>query len=113
MAAMPKAVASQLVPSASIPTEARVKTQENTNASRGDTSPVTKGRLTVRFIYRSISRSIEQLNEPEAPAANAPPNIVAITVHRAGQPRYANIMVGSVVTNSKSIARGSVSASEA
>src|SRR5699024_7908521 len=110
MAAMPKAVASQLVPSASIPTEARVKTQENTNASRGDTSPVTNGRLTVRFIYRSISRSIYQLNEPEAPADNALPTIVANTVHSSGQPRYAKIMFGSVVTKSNSITRGFVSA---
>ena len=73
-------------------------------------APVTSGRLRVRCISLSMSRSTTMLMALAPPAANAPPSRVATISHTGGRPRWATIMVGSVVTSSSSMIRGLVSA---
>src|SRR5919112_3958754 len=85
-------------------------TPPNTRAARGDTAPEGIGRLRVRDISRSMSRSYQQLNVLAAPAANIPPTIVAPTSRQEGHPSAAIIIAGSVVTSSSSTSLGLVSA---
>src|SRR3954447_3730942 len=81
-------------------------------AARGDTTPEGIGRLRVRDISWSMSRSYQQLKTLAAPAANIPPTIVAPTSRQAGQPSAAIIIAGSVVTSSSSTSLGLVSATK-
>ena len=82
----------------------------NTRALRGLTAPVTSGRLEVRCISLSMSRSTNMLMALAPPAARAPPSSVAIISQTGGRPRLATIMVGSVVMSRSSMMRGLVSA---
>ena len=81
-----------------------------TSALRGAMTPVTRGRLAVRCISLSMSRSTYMLMALAPPAARAPPTRVATISHTAGRPRWARIIVGSVVISSSSMMRGLVSA---
>ncbi len=80
------------------------------SALRGATAPVTSGRLRVRCISLSISRSTNMLMAFAPPAASAPPSSVASMSHTGGRPRWATIMVGRVVISSSSMIRGLVNA---
>ena len=73
-------------------------------------APVTRGRLRVRCISLSMSRSTTMLMALAPPAARAPPARVATMSHTDGTPRRATNMVGSVVTSSSSMIRGLVRA---
>ena len=66
-------------------------------ALRGVIAPVTSGRLRVRCITLSMSRSTNMLMALAPPAANAPPSRVAAINQTGGRPRWATIMVGRVV----------------
>ena len=81
-----------------------------TRALRGVIAPVTSGRLPVRCISLSMSRSMTMLMALAPPAARAPPSRVAAMSLTGGRPRWATIMVGSVVISSSSMMRGLVSA---
>ena len=81
-----------------------------TRALRGVTAPVTSGRLRVRCMSLSMSRSTNMLMALAPPAARAPPSRVATISQTGGRPRWATIMVGSVVISSSSMIRGLVSA---
>ena len=76
-------------------------------------TPVTSGRLRVRCMTASMSRSMTMLIAFAPPAASVPPTTVATTSHVAGQPRRATIIVGTVVTSRSSMMRGLVSATKA
>lgn len=82
----------------------------NASAARGPTAPVASGRLRVRCITRSMSRSTTMFVALAPPAASAPPTRVATITPADGRPRWATTMVGSVVTSSSSMLRGLVSA---
>ena len=79
-------------------------------ALRGAMSPVTRGRLRVRFMMASMSRSTYMLMALAPPAAIVPPSTVAMISHREGRPRSATTMVGTVVMSSSSMIRGLVRA---
>jgi hypothetical protein len=79
-------------------------------AARVEMVPVTRGRLAVRFISASMSRSMTQLSVLAAPADNVPPTRVARTNHPDGMPRSARTMTGTVVMSSSSMIRGLVRA---
>ncbi len=81
-----------------------------TRALRGVTAPVTSGRFEVRCMSLSMSRSMNMLMALAPPAARAPPSRVAAISHTGGMPRWATIMVGSVVISRSSMMRGLVSA---
>ena len=72
--------------------------------------PLASGRLRVRAITRSMSRSTYMLMALAPPAASVPPSTVAAISHSDGMPRSATIIVGTVVTSSSSMMRGLVSA---
>ena len=76
-------------------------------------APVTRGRFLVRCMSLSMSRSMNMLMALAPPAASAPPSRVAPISHTGGRPRWATIMVGSVVISSSSMMRGLVSATYA
>ncbi len=71
--------------------------------------PLAMGRLRVRSMIRSMSRSTYMLMALAPPAANVPPITVAAISHSDGRPRSATIIVGTVVTSSSSMMRGLVS----
>ena len=79
-------------------------------AARGEIAPVTSGRVDVRCITASISRSITQLRVFAPPADKVPPTTVATTSQKGGIPRVARIITGIVVMSSVSMMRGLVSA---
>ena len=79
-------------------------------ALRGVISPVTSGRLLVRRISLSMSRSMTMLVALAPAAASVPPTRVARISQAAGMPRSATIMAGTVVTSSSSMIRGLVRA---
>ena len=76
----------------------------------GRTAPVTSGRFRVRCMTLSMSRSTYMLMALAPPAARVPPTRVATIRLSRGSPRWATIIVGSVVTSSSSMMRGLVSA---
>ena len=80
------------------------------SAERGSITPAAIGRLLVRSITLSMSRSTYMLMALAPPAAKVPPITVAAMSHGDGRPRSATIMVGTVVTRSSSMMRGLVSA---
>ena len=80
------------------------------SALRGAMTPVTRGRLRVRCISLSMSRSTYMLMALAPPAANVPPSNVAIISQMPGRPPWARIMVGKVVMSRSSMMRGLVSA---
>lgn len=82
----------------------------NTSAAVGVTMPVTSGRLRVRSMTASMSRSTYMLMALAPPAARVPPITVATINHNDGMPRSATIMVGTVVTSNNSMIRGLVRA---
>ncbi len=82
----------------------------NVRAPRGDTSPVTSGRFSVRCMCASMSRSRYMLKAAAEPALSDPPMTVAKISQRSGSPRAARIITGTVVTSSSSSTRGFVSA---
>src|SRR5919107_4972518 len=94
--------ASGVVKTQSSVSDAAARTPPNTRAARGDTAPDGIGRLRVRDITRSMSRSYQQLKTLAAPAANMPPIIVAATSRQEGQPSAAIIIAGRVVTRNSS-----------
>ena len=67
--------------------------------------PVTSGRVLVRSIKASMSRSITILMAFAPPAANVPPMRVIATRPQLGQPFSAKTMVGTVVMSSSSTTR--------
>ena len=83
------------------------------SAPRGETSPVTSGRFTVRCMCASMSRSRYMLNAAADPALIDPPSTVARTSQMSGKPPCARIITGTVVTSSSSSTRGFVSATYA
>ncbi len=103
-------MASGVVSSHSSASDAAASTSPNTSAAVGDTRPDGMGRLRVRDMRRSMSRSNQQLRVLAAPAANVPPTRVAPTSRHEGQPSAASIIAGSVVTSSSSTSLGLVSA---
>ena len=83
---------------------------EKISAFRGAISPVTIGRPFVRFMILSMSRSTYMFTALAPPAANVPPIIVATISQMPGRPRWATIIVGTVVISSWTIIRGFVRA---
>ena len=81
-----------------------------TRAAGGLTAPVTRGRFWVRCISRSMSRSTYMLMALAPPAARVPPTQGGHHQPTDGRPRWATIIVGSVVTSSSSMIRGLVRA---
>ena len=73
-------------------------------------TPVTSGRLRVRSIKASMSRSMSMLLAFAPPAARLPPIRVMITSQVDGQPSAASTIVGTVVMSSSSMIRGFVRA---
>jgi hypothetical protein len=82
----------------------------NVSPARGEMRPLAMGRLRVRAITLSMSRSTYMLMALAPPAARVPPTTVQAISHTGGRPRWATIMVGTVVTSSSSMMRGLVSA---
>ena len=76
-------------------------------------APVTSGRLRVRRMTASISRSITIFHAFAPPAAKVPPHTVAIMSQIPGNRFAATTMVGTVVTRSNSMMRGLVNATYA
>ena len=110
MAAADSTAASQFVVSHSHTVETTASVHAKIRAPRGDTSPVTSGRFTVRCMCASMSRSRYMLNAAADPALIEPPMTVASTSQRLGKPPSARIITGTVVTSSSSSTRGFVSA---
>ncbi len=79
-------------------------------ALRGAMTPVTRGRLAVRCISLSMSRSTYMLMALAPPAASVPPSSVATMSQTPGRPPWARIIVGSVVMRRSSMIRGLVRA---
>jgi hypothetical protein len=79
-------------------------------AAAGVSSPVTSGRLRVRSIRASMSRSTTMLMAFAPPAASEPPSTVTMTRPRPGTPCSATNITGTVVTSSSSMILGLVSA---
>ena len=71
------AAASQFVVKPSHSVEATASDQAKISAPRGETSPVTSGRFSVRCMCASISRSRYMLNAAAEPALAEPPITVA------------------------------------
>ena len=92
------------------PKAATSRPMAKVRAARGDSSPVTSGRLRVRSITASMSRSTTMLMALAPPAASEPPSTVATTSHRSGTPPSATNMTGTVVTSSSSMILGLVRA---
>src|SRR3954451_8797936 len=109
MAIAASPVASGVVAAHSNVSDTAARTTPNTKAARGDTTPEGIGRLRVRDISRSMSRSYQQLKTLAAPAANIPPTIVAATSRQEGHPSAAIIIAGRVVTSTSSTSLGLVS----
>ena len=101
---------SRLTASHSSKNAATSSERAKTRAAVGVTAPVTSGRLRVRCISLSMSRSTYMLMALAPPAARAPPTRVATMRVTEGMPRWATTMVGRVVTSSSSMIRGLVSA---
>ena len=95
---------SQLVVNHSQIVETTASTHEKIRALRGEISPVTIG----RFSVRSMSRSRYMLNEAAEPALIAPPRTVARISSGFGNAPAARIITGTVVTSRSSITRGFV-----
>ena len=108
-------------------TSAHIQTKATTSSAiakiralRGSMTPVTRGRLLVRRIRASMSRSTYMLMALAPPAAKAPPSTVATTNHPEGSRSqmspegcswaWATTIVGTVVTSRSSMMRGLVSA---
>ena len=113
MAPADRTAASQLVVSQSQTVDAAASVHAKINAPRGETSPVTSGRFTVRCMCASMSRSRYMLNAAADPALIEPPSTVARTSQMSGSPPCARIMTGTVVTSRSSSTRGFVSATYA
>jgi hypothetical protein len=79
-------------------------------AARGVITPVTSGRLFVRSMMASMSRSSTMLKVFAPPAARVPPTNVATISQNPGIPFAATTMVGMVVTSNNSMMRGLVRA---
>ena len=110
MAPADSAAASQFVVKPSHSVESTASVHAKISAPRGDTSPVTSGRFSVRCMCASMSRSRYMLNAAAEPALSEPPMTVASTSHRSGSPPSARIMTGTVVTSRSSSTRGFVRA---
>ena len=86
------------------------KATAKTSALRGLIRPVTRGRVCVRFINLSMSRSIYMLIAFAPPAANEPPSRVIAISDQAGHLSAAKTIVGTVVINNNSMILGLVNA---
>ena len=108
-----RTAASHVVATHSSAVDSTASTEANTTAWRVVSAPVTSGRIRVRCMTRSMSRSMTMLKAFADPALMAPPTSVASTVSGSGTPRWARIITGTVVTSSSSMTRGFVSATYA
>ena len=68
--------------------------------------PDGSGRVHVRAMTRSMSRSYQQLIAPEPPDASAPPSAAQKSRASEGMPRAAMIIVASSVMSSSTMIRG-------
>jgi hypothetical protein len=91
--------------------KARISSEiAKTRAFRGAMRPVTKGRVFVRSMRASMSRSMYILIAFAPPAAKEPPIKVIRIRLSAGHPSSATTIVGTVVMSNNSMIRGFVSA---
>ena len=79
----------------------------NVSAARGEMRPAGIGRVAVRAICTSMSRSYQWLTAPAPPADSAPPSSVSRISPSDGLP--ATSIVATVVSSSSSWTRGFVS----
>ena len=79
----------------------------NASAALGEIRPAGTGRLAVRAIWASMSRSNQWLTAPAPPADSEPPRQVSATSPSDGSP--ATYMVVIVVSSSSDWTRGFVS----
>ena len=89
---------------------AAASTVPNHSACAGSIRPAGSGRLRVRPIAASMSRSNQQLIAFAPAAASQPPVTVAIRRFQAGSPRAAITIAATAVTSSRTTTRGLVSA---
>ena len=114
MALRPRNAESQFTVRPSQTNDSTCSTAANTRAPFGLTSPRGSGRLRVRAMTASMSRSNQQLTVLAAPAASEPPINVARTSCQDGRPpcgvdACATIIDGTVVISRSSMIRGLVS----
>ena len=100
--------ANQLTPNPRTSTDKTRSTIPHQNATGTRRRAAGNGRLRVRCMTRSMSRSNNWLYVAAAPAHNAPPKSVEPTTFSAGSPRAATTIAAAVVTKSSAMIRGFV-----
>ena len=82
----------------------------NTSACRPDILSLATGRVAVRAIRRSMSRSSQWLRALAPPEASAPPRITVAMSPAPGSPSAASTMPPNAVTSSSDMTFGFVKA---